>query len=280
MENLFLIILLFTLSVIMLGFVFRNKNAQEFRFSTILYALVFGLFIGLGGLMGNKSLISVPNVTLYYLLIIWMLTLGIVHAILLKKILLWTSEKNMGAELLLTLSIGFLGACLVLIIFHYSGHKTFVMIDLSSILMFIVPYQFFITFFYYLEIPVKVLRKWQYPVDKHIDDPTDREMDAPLVVGFEFKKKPEDENMTTFRAKAPKEMIFGKLFYYFINDYNTRNPDEKIEYLDEKNKSVSWIFYIKPKLFSGIRYIDPQETNSFNFIKENSVIVCKRVTEK
>jgi hypothetical protein len=131
-----------------------------------------------------------------------------------------------------------------------------------------------------LNIPVKILRKWQYPVDKHIDDPSDREMESPLVVGFEFKKKPDDENMTTFRAKAPKEMTFGKLFYYFINDYNNRNPDEKIEYLDDKNKPVSWIFYIKPTWFSGIRYIDPQETNSFNFIKENSVIVCKRVTEK
>lgn len=280
MENIFLIILLFTLSFLMFGFVFRNKNASQFRFGTILYALVFSLFIGVGGLLGNKSLISVSSVTLYYLLIGWMLALGIIHAVLLKRILLWTSEKNMGAELLLTLGIGFLGSALLLITFHYSGSKAFLMINLSSVLMFIVPGLFFITYLFFLDIPVKVLRKWQYPVDKHIDDPTDREMDAPLVVGFEFKKKPDDENMTTFRAKAPKEMTFGKLFYYFINDYNTRNPDEKIEYLDDKNKPVSWIFYIKPKWFSGIRYIDPQETNSFNFIKENSVIVCKRVTEK
>ena len=75
-------------------------------------------------------------------------------------------------------------------------------------------------------------------------------------------------------------MTFGKLFYYFINDYNDRNPDEKIEYLDEKNKPVDWIFYFKPKWFSSIHYIDPEETNSFNFVKENSVILCKRVTEK
>ncbi len=280
MENLFLIILSFVLSMIMFGSVFRNNNANHFRFSTILYATIFSLLIGIGGFTGNKSLFAVSGVTVYYLLCAWMLTLGIAHSFLAKKFLSWTSEKNMWTGLHLTLGIGLLGSALLLVVFHFSKCKAFALINLTSVLLFLVPSLFYITFVYFLDIPVKILRKWHYPVDKHIDDPTDREMDAPLVVGFEFKKKPEDENMTTFRAKAPKEMIFGKLFYYFINDYNTRNPDEKIEYLDEKNKPVSWIFYHKPGWFSGIRYIDPQETNSFNFIKENSVIVCKRVTEK
>ncbi|NQU86525.1 MAG: hypothetical protein HQ541_12260, partial [Mariniphaga sp.] len=74
------------------------------------------------------------------------------------------------------------------------------------------------------------------------------------VIGFEFKRQAGNENMTTFRAKAPKEMVFGKLFYYFINDYNDRNPDEKIEYLDEKDRPLGWIFYFKPKWFRSIRY--------------------------
>jgi hypothetical protein len=264
----------------MVGLVFRNKNAEQFRFQTILYALVYGLLIGAGGVLGNKNFISVSNTTLYFLLVGWMLVPGLLHIIFLKRILPWTLKRNFWTEVSLTFGIAFLGAALILIIFHFFRYSTFAKVNLTTILVFLVPFMFFSTYLFYLNIPVKVLRKWQYPVDTHIDDPTDREMDSPLVVGFEFKKRAEDENMTTFRAKAPKEMVFGKLFYYFINDYNDRNPDEKIEYMNEKNKPVGWIFYHKPSWFSSIRYIDPEETNSFNFIKENSVIVCKRVIEK
>lgn len=279
MEKLFLLILFLALSIIMFGFVFRNPNARQYRFGTILYALIFSILIGIGGVMGLKSLLPVSGALLYLLLCCWMLLVGVGHSLALGKALNWASEKNPTAELLLTLAVALQGGALLLLVLHLVHAVHFVGIYLTSILLFIVPFMLYVTYLLVLNIPVKVLRKWQYPVDKHIDDPTDREMDMPLVVGFEFKKKPGDENMTTFRAKAPKEMVFGKLFYYFINDYNTRNPDEKIEFLDEKNKPVSWIFYIKPKWFSGIRYIDPQETNSFNFIRENSVIVCKRVTE-
>ncbi len=280
MENLFLIILFFVLSLIMFGSVFRNNSASQLRFSTILYAVACSLLAGIGALATNKGLFAVSNDTVYFLLCGWMLVLGIAHSLAVKKLLPWTNRKNIWTELHLTLGITLAGAAIMLIVFNFTGCRNFIIINLTSLLLFLAPALFYITYIYFLDIPVKILRKWRYPVDKHIDDPTDREMDAPLVVGFEFKKKPEDENMTTFRAKAPKEMIFGKLFYYFINDYNNRNPDEKIEYLDEQNKPVSWIFYHKPGWFSGIRYIDPQETNSFNFIRENSVIVCKRVTEK
>ncbi len=280
MENLFLIIIFLILSLLLFGFVFKDQNANQFKFRTILYSLIYAVLIGIGGIFDNKGLIAISSTTLYYMLIGWILVLGLLHVIFRTKILPWTIKNRFWTDLALTLGIGLFGSAFILVTFHFSGSSAFVKIYLTSILIFLVPFLFYSTYLLYLNIPVKILRKWQYPVDKHIDDPSDREMESPLVVGFEFKKKPDDENMTTFRAKAPKEMIFGKLFYYFINDYNNRNPDEKIEYLDDKNKPVSWIFYIKPTWFSGIRYIDPQETNSFNFIKENSVIVCKRVTEK
>lgn len=280
MENLFLIIIFIILSLVVFGFVFQDRNASQFRFRTILYSLVYSFLIGIAGILGNEGIIAISGAMLYYMLTGWILLLGLLHVIFMNKILPWTVKHKFWNELALTLGIGLLGSAFILIVFHFSGYTTFAKINLTSVLIFFVPLLFFFTYLFYLNIPVKVLRKWQYPVDKHVDDPTDREMDSPLVVGFEFKKKADDENMTTFRAKAPKEMIFGKLFYYFINDYNNRNPDEKIEYLDDKHNPVSWIFYIKPKWFSGIRYVDPQETNSFNFIRENSVIVCKRVTEK
>ena len=281
MENLSFIIVFIVLTMVMLGFVLKNKNAKENKFRTVLYLVAFGILIGIAGISGNKSILTLSGTILYYLLLGWILALGILHVVLSDKILPWTIEKNFGTELSLTLGIAFLGAAFLLLAFHFSSYSLFVKLSLLSVLMFVVPFLFFSTYLRFINIPVKVLRLWHYPVDTHVEDPNARELESPLVIGFEFKKQAQDENMTTFRAKAPKEMVFGKLFYYFINDYNDRNPDEKIEFLDEKDKPFGWIFHFKRnKWFSSIRYIDPEETNSFNYVTENSVIVCKRVKEK
>lgn len=280
MKNLPVIIILGIVSIIMLGLVFKNKNAQQYRFRTILYFLLYSILTGASGFLGSKAVFGFSATFFYLFLSGWALMLGFLHVRFQKKILPFNINKGYWTDAALTAGIACLGAALLLVAFHLSQVVLFERIYLTAVLFFAVPFLFFFTYRLYLDIPVKVLRKWRYPVDTHIDDPTDREMDSPLVVGFEFRKKADDEDLTSFRAKAPKEMVFGKLFYYFINDYNDRNPDEKIEFLDELKKPYSWIFYHKPKLLSSIRYIDPEETNSFNFIKENSVIICKRVIEK
>ncbi len=278
MDNRFIIIIFLVISLVIFSVALKKKLKGKILVS-LLYILVAGIIIGLGGFFANIHLMSITHQMIFYLLSGWMLIFGITHVFLLSKILRWSEGSNFWVKLFFTIVTGLVGGVFMLLAFQISGYSTFVGIHLTSLLLFVIPNIFYGIVVFYVRIPVKVLRKWYYPVDRHIEEPRDREMESPLVVGFEFKKKSSDKNITTFRAKAPKEMTFGKLFYYFINDYNDRNPDEKIEYLDEKDKPVSWIFYFKPKLFGSIRYIDPEETNSFNLVKENSVILCKRVIE-
>ena len=279
MDNRFIIIIFLVVSLVVFSVALKKKLKGKILVS-LLYIFVVAIIIGVGGFLANKHLLSISHQLIFYILSGWMLIFGVTHVFLLSKILRWGDEMNFWGELFFTIVTALIGGIFLLLAFQISGYSTFVGIHLTSLLLFIIPSIFYGIVVYYVKIPVKVLRKWYYPVDRHIEEPRDREMESPLVVGFEFKKKSGDKNITTFRAKAPKEMTFGKLFYYFINDYNDRNPDEKIEYLDEKDKPVSWIFYFKPKLFGSIRYIDPEETNSFNLVKENSVILCKRLIEK
>jgi len=278
MGSQFLLIIFCIVFLILLGIVLKNKEVKLYIFRSILYVILAGVVLGLGGFLGYKTLIDLTYFLIYVFLCIWMLGIGILHVFAIKELLPWATDKNYATELVFTILIALLGAILLQVLFHFIGFQFYIGIILSSLVLFILPYVFYGSLLRYMSIPVKILRKWYYP-EKHIEDPSDREMEMPLVVGFEFKKKKDDKSMTTFRAKAPKEMVFGKLFYYFINDYNHRNPDEKIEYLDDNEKPLGWIFYFKPKMFGKIRYIDPEETNSFNFVKENSVIVCKRVIE-
>lgn len=280
MGSQFLIIVFAILSLIFLGFVLKNKEVKSYFLRTILYLIIYSSIIGGAALLGNRNFVDISYSLIYFLLCAWMLSMGIVHALVVKELLPWANDKAYGIELMFTILIALVGCIVLMLLFSLVDFQFYLGIYLIPVLLFILPYIFYGSLTRYMAIPVKILRKWYYPVDIHIEDPSDREMEMPLVVGFEFKKKKEDQTMTSFRAKAPKEMVFGKLFYYFINDYNHRNPDEKIEYLDEEEKPLGWIFYFKPKMFSKIRYIDPEETNSFNLVKENSVIVCKRVIER
>jgi hypothetical protein len=281
MENRFIMIILLVMAILFFTILSsKNKKIKEFRARSILYILLTGLLTGIIGLISFPNFVVKTDTVLFCCLLVWMLGIGILHVYLSSKILPWFSKQEFWSGLLLTLSTACIGGIFLLLSFHLTGHKTFQTIHLTALLIFVLPFIIFATFISYLNIPVKILRKWYYPVDKHVEDPLDREMESPHIVAFDFKKKASDENMTSFRAKAPKEMVFGKLFYYFINDYNDRNPDGKIEYLDENKKPYEWIFYFRPKWFSSIRYLDPEETNSFNFIKENSIIICKRVIEQ
>ncbi len=279
MVSQFLIIIFCIITLILLGIVLKNKEVKSYILRTILYVVLGGVMLGVGGFLGHKSLVELTYFVIYLLLCVWMLGMGVLHVFAVKELLPWSTDKTFSTELIFSILIAFVGGIFLQILFRFIGYKFYIGLTLSSLLLFILPYVFYGSVLRYMNIPVKILRKWYYPVDKHVEDPSDREMEMPLVVGFEFKKKNDDKSMTSFRAKAPKEMVFGKLFYYFINDYNHRNPDEKIEYLDKNEKPLGWIFYFKPKMFGKIRYIDPEETNSFNLVKENSVIVCKRVIE-
>ena len=76
-----------------------------------------------------------------------------------------------------------------------------------------------------------------------------------------FQKKLNEPHFTNFRAKAPRDMEFGQLFYYFINDYNERHPNGKIEFADKNLSAYGWIFYQKPAWYTiNTKYIDTDKT--------------------
>jgi len=279
MNTRFILIILCIVALILFTSLLKSKKLKGNVLGSLLYAIFLGVLLGAGGLFGRKEWFEISYHIVYIIICAWMLILGVLNMLFLKKIMPWAGKETYSTELLFTVFTAFMGAIALTIVFILTKFQFYISINLTTILLFVLPYLLMGVLLKFMRIPVRIYRMWHYPADKYVEDPTDREMESPLVIGFEFKKNHLDKSVTTFRAKAPKEMLFGKLFYYFINDYNHRNPHDKIQYLDENNKPHSWIFYFKPKLFRKVRYIDPEETNSFNFIKENSVIVCKRVIE-
>jgi hypothetical protein len=273
------IIIIIAIAIVLLSFfVAQVKEAAKYKKETIIYLVITSLCIGLTGLTGFLGLMD--NLFLFFIIIqVLLLIIGSLNAYLLYRFLPWASKDKFVWEFFYSFVIACFGAIFFLLGFTFLLHMpAFQYVMLSSFAWFFVPFFFVQAWHRYLAIPSRIYKTWQYPFGKEIPDPLDSELVSLFVVSFVFHKKMNDPEITTFRAKAPAKMVFGRLFYYFINDYNDRHRESPIEFLDQENHPYGWIFYHKP-FWIRRRYIDPDQFISKNRIRENSVIYCKRIKE-
>lgn len=240
----------------------------------LLYALAFaiiGLFITL------KLFQSYTQYFIFFQLLF--IGLGVLHVFTMYKYMKWVNEKTFWAEVIFTLVLAAAGGLCFMMVYRYFSRDEMDITMLTAAVSFIVPLFVYYTYKKAIAIPFKILKQWQYPVLATTLEPDEKKLKNLLVISFEFLKKEDDKHYTNFRAKAPSDMDFGELFYYFINDYNERHPHATISYLNENRTPSGWIFFKKPKWYSLFtKYIDSERTIYTNHIRENDIIMCIRVS--
>jgi hypothetical protein len=245
--------------------------------STLVYLLVFLVFFA--AIACTASLLRLKDHLLFYILFqFYFLLLGIAHTFYMPVHLKWAKEStSIWAELLFTFIAGIIGSIGFALVYGFFNKEGMEYTMASSTCTFIIPWFFYQTFQRAVDIPPKIIRQWFYPVNEAIEDPDEAKLKNLLVISFEFQKQNTDSHVTNFRAKAPTDMDFGELFYYFINDYNERHPNAKIHYSNNTGAPHGWIFYKKPKWHTLItQYINADKTIFNNSIKENDIIICRR----
>lgn len=275
-----IIIFFFIIVVALLSLILsRAKEAGKYKNETIIYMVITALCFGVTALTGLTGLMD--HVLSFFIVIqVMILVIGILHAYFLFELIPWTSKNKFVWEFLYSFAIACLGAILFLVVFTLLLKlQALQYVMLSAVIWFFIPFFYVQAYHRWISIPSRIFRKWYYPVGKEIADPLDSELVSLFVISFVFHKKLNDPEITTFRAKAPSKMVFGRLFYYFINDYNERHREGPIEFLEQDNKPCGWIFHHKPNWISKKRYIDPDQIISDNRIRENSVIYCQRIKE-
>ena len=273
------VIIIFVIALALLSFFMsRVKESGKYKKETFIYLVISSLWMGITCLTGFLGLID--DLFLFFIIIQGLiLIIGSFHAYFLYRLLPWASKNKFSWEFLYSFVIACFGAIIFLLGFTFILHiSAFQYVMLTSFVWFFVPFFFVQAYQRYLAIPSRIYKTWQYPFGKEISDPLDSELVSLFVVSFVFHKKMNDPEITTFRAKAPAKMVFGRLFYYFINDYNDRHRESPIEFLDQENHPYGWIFYHKP-FWIKRRYIDPDQFISKNRIRENSVIYSTRIKE-
>lgn len=244
----------------------------------LIYILLYGLAFAVTGLLIGLSLFK--SYSQYFLLFqVIFIGLGILHTYTLYRYMKWVNEKTFWVEVVFTLVVILLGALCFMMTFRIFRRNQMDVAMATAALSFMIPLFVRYTYKSAIAIPFKILKEWFYPINEGNKEPDEKKLRNLLVISFEFLKKSGDKHFTNFRAKAPVDMEFGELFYYFINDYNERHPHATISYSNGIGEASGWIFFKKPKWYTLFtQYIDAEKTIFINNIKENDIIICTRVS--
>ena len=275
-------LVLFFISSILVGIIKKLRTLfTKNKKLAIVYILFILITFALAGLLSSHKVLNDTPLSSFIGIQFIFLLLGILHLYVLNKYFpdLSNDKTNFFNEFLFTIIILFLGFISYMNVVN-NFRPAFSFLFLGTGICFIVPFLFNKLYEFALEIPIPVYKKWKYPLEGNIKDPTKNELTNPSVISFEFQKKFNDNEITNFKIKAPENMEFGKLFFFFINDYNERHPESHIDYLTSTTQQPhEWIFYFKPNWFGNLKHINFSKTVLNNEIKENDVIVCQRIID-
>jgi hypothetical protein len=250
------------------------EGASKKKWELLVYMLVASILVGLISKLGFVEFTRMP---LWFFIVaqVWLLLVGVLHIWLFEKFFK-LEQGNMG-KILFTMAILFFGYGLVTMSFKVYYHSPFPRLYFLPAFFFLAPTFVLIAFNYFVKIPVKVHKLWDFPTPGSIPDPKDSEMADLIILNFEIRRLHEDLTRTVFKAKAPKTMALGRLFYFFIGDYNSRNPNNPILINESDNKLYKWSFYRNAGIFTGKVHLDADKTIAENRIKENASIICERL---
>ena len=208
---------------------------------------------------------------------IYFIVAGAVHLYLFQTFFKKFDSKKIHTEIFIVFSSALYLSAFVLIIASYFNELNYINYLTATLLFFTIPTLTYVLFETATSIPAKLHKRWFYPLNTKYPLPQASEMRNVIILNFVFQKKEDDNQFINFKVKAPKAIDYGRLFYYFINDYNDKNPLGKIKYLDHKDQPYGWYFHTKPKWFGSSQYIDPDIAIDANNIKEGETIICQRI---
>jgi len=254
----------------------KVKGLKKYGIASLLYVTVVSLILSLPTLLMFSE--NSNEVKLLVINQAFIIALGTLHVIISKKMLPWYSEQPFKMQIIFIICILLFAYLFSNISFTFFVTSKVELVWALSLLWFLVPILLNLAIVKLLDVPQKEFKKWQYPIGASIEDPTDEEMENPVVISFVFTKNKQNSDTTVFRAKAPVGMTLGRLFYFFINDYNSSHPERMISYINEESKETDlWMFFkSKSKILNLKEPLDPEDSIYGNNIKENDILICNR----
>lgn len=276
-EVLIYIVLILAVAMMMCVFIgLKTKGLRLEKKKFILYTLIQGIVFLLYAII----VYNLKGTTLqmrFVALQVYMLAAGAAHVAAYHLYFKKFEAKEIYKELAIAIiSAVFMTAFVVMIASHFR-ELDYMFYLAGAAVVFIIPTFCYVLFETAISIPAKLHKRWFYPANSRYPAPQISDMRNVIILNLIFQKKANEKQIINFKVKAPRAFEFGKLFYYFINDYNEKNPNNKIHFLDDKNEPDGWYFYTKPKWYGASEYIDPELAVDTNNIKDGETIICQRI---
>ena len=255
----------------------RVKVLKKYGLISLAYLLLSSILLAFPTLLLMVDL-AIGDLWILLIAQTFILLVGVVHLLQNPAMLPWYKDQAFKVQILFL-------ACIIFLAYFFSDLSLSFLVNPKlrivwylSLLWFIIPSLLNETVNLLLKVPPREYKKWTYPINERVDDPSDEELDNPLVIGFVFKKNEQSKTSTSFKAKAPVGMQLGRLFYFFINDYNSRHPESQISYVNQEGEPYGWVFMkAGKKLFGNKKAMDPDDSIYGNNIRENDELFCNRV---
>lgn len=238
--------------------------------------LVSSLLIALPAALNFINILFVP--LLYIPLQLLFLAIGYYYMKLTSRYFSSDNENvNRGMTLLVTAVILGLGSYLFSLLFNYADNYKYGVIASTCTYTLVLPLFFKWTYRSLINIPTEIHKVWKYRMNYNEPEFSSEMVDNIMVLELELTKKTSDKEVVKVKAKAPADFIFGDWFQLFLIDYNSKYFEQPINFQNENGDLHKWIFYVKPSITSGKKYIDYEKKITDNKLTEKITILCKRV---
>ena len=271
------------LIVLALPLVLLQKKLPFIKLKELfLYLIISGVILSLPGLLGFTGISFNPYwyliASVLYLLFGWIHLRQLMKRFKGQDVPFWLSVIF---ELLLTFFTLLLGVYLFTYIFNWlSPFQGYALLSASCSISFLIPLFFYYSYMQLLSIPFSIYRAWRYDVNRNIADFDGFDLTQLKVVSIELAKNVEEGSQFRIKAKMPASgLTFGDWFQKVLDDYNFKNGTNAIALFDEEGLYYTWVFYVKRSFFHLRHYINFDLDSTENKIRENDIIICKRVVE-
>lgn len=248
----------------------KRKNLNK----SVRYIMAWLPAFALASLAGMLK--TVNREVIFIILQFLYLLMGYVHLRLMYKYLPHLEPNKFQKGFLFTILMIGIGVVSSVLLVRYGLKSRNAFFYPTATLLFPVAYLVKKAFDAFIEIPHHQYKKWYYPLSVEAPDRDFIDLSVILIVHLNFTKQQAEKNLTTFTAKAPLKMTVGTLFQIFINDYNERNEDNPIQFLDENKSPQGWLFYVNRGFWKKKFYLDPDLTFNENGVIDKEGIFAQR----
>jgi len=255
-----------------IGLLIAKKNKLLGNKRLVVYTLLSVLILAAPAVLGFLDYGFMPY--FYIALVALYFILGLYN----DRLLPWVFKKEVikyRTKITYILLMVVIGMLLFTLLFNLCNELKYGIWAATSISSFVLASLFIRTYEIFIHIPALVYKVWKYGTSWGNYDHDVIDHSKLKVVRVELLKQKNDTVPIRINAKVPEEMPFGDWVQLLFEDYNKKSAHAPIDVYEEADEG--WIFYVKSWLLAPRRHLDYELTIKENRIKENHLIVAKRV---